>query len=125
MLSERAGQPCRDQKDKLQKELTSAQGQLDKFGEARAAHVQGLREEVAAVEKRHAEKLEEVHEEIVSLQQQLRDAEARQHSELEGRQSESAKQITGLEQERDEAQTKVTQAWSHTLACIWQVALHY
>ena len=97
---------CRQQKEALQKQLAEAQGQLDRYGEARAAHVQGLREEVAAVEKRHADELEQLSTEAASLRQQLRDAEAQRNSALKAQQDDLMQQMSAIEKQRDEARAQ-------------------
>ena len=62
---------CREEKETVRKELTSAKAQIDQLGEARAAHVDALRMEIAAADKRHDDKMAEVGQQISSLQQQL------------------------------------------------------
>ena len=62
---------CREEKDALQSQLTSVRAQLDQFGEARAAHVDALRMEIAAADQRHDDKMTAVEQQVSSLQQQL------------------------------------------------------
>ena len=62
---------CRVEAANLSAQLSTAQTQFTKVGEERAAHVQALREEVAAADKRHADHIQEVEGWASNLEQQM------------------------------------------------------
>lgn len=95
----------REETTAVQTQLSTVQAQIEHLGEERAAHVQALREQIAAADTRHAGQMEEAEKQVSELKQQLQ-AVSQSASDAKSDAAASADKLAAAQQASQESADK-------------------